>query len=94
MRHVMNALAGLSPGWTMPAETNRSTFTEADTVDQGYQLPEQDPDQAAQNSSPDQLAADCADFALYSTRIRVILSLSLLSWLLVAAGVFWLILRF
>ena len=90
----MNVLAGLSLGWTLPAKTNRSTFTEANTVDQAHQLPELDSEQAAQNSPPDQLAADLGDLAPYSTRIRVILSLSLLSWLLVAAGILWLIRRF
>lgn len=90
----MNVLAGISLGWTLPVETNRATLTEADTVDQGHQLSEQDPDQAAQDSPSDQLTADLADLAPYSTRIRVILSLSLLSWLLVVAGILWLIRRF
>ena len=93
-RHAMNALAGLSPGRTLSAEPNRSTNTEAATVDQAHQLPEQDPDQAVQSASPNQAPADLDDLASYSTRIRVIVGLSLLSWLLVAVGILWLIRSF
>ena len=71
-------------------ETIGSTFMEAETDDPGCQLPEQDPDQAAQYPSPNH-AAELADPAPYPTRMRLILGLSLLSWLLLIAGIIWLI---
>jgi hypothetical protein len=90
----MNVLAGLSLGPTVSRKGTRSTNSEAVTVDQAHQMPQQTLDRADQNASPDQPPADHDELAPYSTRVRVILGLSLLSWLLVAAGVLWLIRAF
>lgn len=90
----MKALVPISPVWMLPMKITNLRLMEPDTVDHGDKFPGRNPHEKAQDSSPEELVPDFSDRAPLATRIRVILGLSLLSWFLVAAAIWWVIRRF
>ena len=72
--------------------TGRSSPTEGNTVDHPPQDHEQH-DSAETGGSDDLPVAEDVDRAPRPTRLRVVLALSLLSWVMLALAVAWVVLR-